>query len=233
MPTTIEGTDNADILVGGAASEVLLGLGGDDQLFGGPGGDDVFDGGAGADLIDGGIGFDTLVFRSATAGVALSLVTGGTGGDAAGDVYVSIENINGTAFNDFLEGNDLPNTILGGGGDNVIRSLGGDDWLGGGARSDTFYPGESNDRVFGGAGIDYVRYDDSPVGVAQRHPRRRRGQRSGVFRRRAGRLPDQLRYCDSYLHCNRPAGRLARGHRSGAQRTVGERVEVEHVVSDA
>ena len=51
------------------------------------------------------------------------------GGDAAGDVYVSVENINGTAFNDFLEGNDLPNTILGGGGDNVIRGLGGDDWF--------------------------------------------------------------------------------------------------------
>ena len=57
----------------------LLGLGGDDQPFGGQGGDDVLDGGAGADLIDGGIGFDTLVFWSATAGVALSLVTGGTG----------------------------------------------------------------------------------------------------------------------------------------------------------
>src|SRR5262245_63314915 len=165
MPTTIEGTDNPDVLVGGLGSDVLLGHGGDDQLFGGQGGDDVLDGGAGADLIDGGIGFDTLVFWSATAGVALSLVTGGTGGDAAGDVYVSVENIYGTAFDDFLEGNDLPNTILGGGGDNVIRGLGGDDWLGGGAGSDTFYPGEGNDRVFGGAGIDYVRYDDSPVGV--------------------------------------------------------------------
>src|SRR5262245_42874534 len=114
MPTTIEGTDNADVLVGGLGSELLLGLGGDDQLFGGPGGDDVFDGGAGADLIDGGIGFDTLVFWSATAGVALSLVTGGTAGDAEGDVYVSVENIYGTPFDDSLEGNDLPNTILAG-----------------------------------------------------------------------------------------------------------------------
>jgi hypothetical protein len=113
----------------------------------------VFDGGAGADLIDGGIGFDTLVFWSATAGVAMSLVTGGTGGDAEGDVYVSVENIYGTAFNDFLEGNDFPNTILGMGGDNVIRGLGGNDWLSGGAGSDTFYPGEGNDRVFGGAAI--------------------------------------------------------------------------------
>src|SRR5262245_22790982 len=165
MPTIIERTDNPDVLVGGLGSDVWLGHGGDDQLFGGQGGDDVLDGGAGADLIDGGIGFDTLVFWSATAGVALSLVTGGTGGDAAGDVYVSVENIYGTTFDDVLEGNDLTNTILGGGGDNVIRGLGGDDWLGGGAGSDTFYPGEGNDQVFGGAGIDYVRYDDSPVGV--------------------------------------------------------------------
>ena len=160
----IVGTDTADILVGGSGDDLLYGYAGDDQLSGGQG-MDVFDGGAGADLIEGGIGFDYLVFWSATDGVAMSLVTGGTGGDAAGDVYVSIENINGTAFNDFLEGNDLPNTILGGGGDNVIRGLGGDDWLGGGAGSDTFYPGEGNDRIFGGSGIDYVRYDDSPVGV--------------------------------------------------------------------
>ena len=165
MPTSLQGTENADVLVGGSESEVLLGLAGDDQLFGGQGGDDVLDGGAGADLIDGGIGFDTLVFWSATAGVAMSLVTGGTGGDAAGDVYVSIENIYGTAFNDSLEGNDLPNTILGGGGDNVIRGLGGDDALYGGAGNETFYGGAGNDRIYGGGGIDYARYDDSPVGV--------------------------------------------------------------------
>src|SRR5262245_39414495 len=165
MPTTIQGTENADVLVGGSESEVLLGLGGDDQLIGGVGGDDVLDGGAGADLIDGGIGFDTLVFWSATAGVALSLVTGGTGGDAEGDVYVSIENVYGTAFDDFLEGNDIPNTILAGAGDDVIRGLGGNDWLSGGAGNDTFYPGDGNDTIYGGAGIDYVRYDESPVGV--------------------------------------------------------------------
>jgi hypothetical protein len=35
MPTTLQGTENADVLVGGSDSEVLLGLGGDDQLIGG------------------------------------------------------------------------------------------------------------------------------------------------------------------------------------------------------
>ena len=121
----------------------------------------MLDGGAGADLIDGGIGFDTLVFWTATAGVALSLVTGGTGGDAESDVYISIENIYGTPFDDFLEGNDLPNTILPGGGDyNVIRGLGGADHLYGSAGSETFYGGEGNDWISGGGGIDYARYDD-------------------------------------------------------------------------
>ena len=103
------------------------------------------DGGAGADLIDGGIGFDILVFWSATAGVALSLVTGGTAATPR-VMYASVENIIGTVFNDFLEGNDLPNTIWAGAAYNVIRGLGGDDWLGGGG-SDTFYPGEGNNRV--------------------------------------------------------------------------------------
>jgi Ca2+-binding RTX toxin-like protein len=164
MPTTLEGTDNADVLVGGSGDYLLYGYAGDDQLFGGQG-MDVLDGGAGADLIDGGIGFDTLVFWTATAGVALSLVTGGTGGDAEGDVYLSIEDIYGTPFDDFLEGNDLPNTILSGGGDNVIRGLGGADHLYGGAGSETFYGGEGNDWISGGGGIDYARYDDSPIGV--------------------------------------------------------------------
>jgi Ca2+-binding RTX toxin-like protein len=169
MPTTLEGTDNADVLVGGSESEVLLGLGGNDQLMGGVGGDDVLDGGAGADLIDGGIGFDTLVFWTATAGVALSLVTGGTGGDAEGDVYISIENIYGTAFNDLLEGDNQANTILGGDGDDVIRGRGGHDLLFGGNGSDTFYGGDGTDEIDGGGGIDYVRYDDQGIGVFVGH----------------------------------------------------------------
>ena len=45
-------------------------------------------------------------------GVTLSLATGGTRGDAAGDVYISIDHIYGTPFADFLEGNDLANMIL-------------------------------------------------------------------------------------------------------------------------
>ena len=165
----VEGTDNADVLVGGSESEVLLGLGGNDHLMGGVGGDDVLDGGAGADLIDGGIGFDTLVFWTATAGVALSLVTGGTGGDAVGDVYISIENIYGTAFDDLLEGDNQANTILGGDGDDVIRGRGGHDLLFGGNGSDTFYGGDGTDEIDGGGGIDYVRYDDQGIGVFVGH----------------------------------------------------------------
>jgi Ca2+-binding RTX toxin-like protein len=161
---TIEGTDDADILAGGSDRDLLYGRGGDDQLLGGGGGD-TFEGGAGADLIVGGLGTDTLVFWTATAGVALSLVTGGTGGDAAGDVYISIDHIYGTPFADVLEGNDLPNMILPGGGDDVIHGLGGNDYLLGAAGNQTFYPGEGIDRISGGAGIDTIRYDDSLVGV--------------------------------------------------------------------
>jgi Ca2+-binding RTX toxin-like protein len=164
----IVGTDNADVLVAGPDSDHLVGLGGDDQLIGGPG-DDVLDGGAGADRVDGGEGVDSLEFRTAVAGVAASLARGGTSGDAAGDVYLSIENMMGTEFDDVLEGNDQANEIFGGDGNDVIKGLGGHDLLFGGSGSDTFYGGQGTDEIDGGDGIDYVRYDDQGFGVFVGH----------------------------------------------------------------
>jgi Ca2+-binding RTX toxin-like protein len=179
---TLNGSDSADDLFGGAGSDILNGNAGDDRLFGeqgfdslngGAGNDSLFggqdndslDGGAGADLIDGGAGIDEVSFRAAPAGVIASLASGGTGGDAAGDVYVSIENMWGSYFDDVLEGDDQANSIWGLDGNNVIRGGGGNDQLTGGNGNDTFYGGAGADRIDGGGGIDYVRYDDATTGV--------------------------------------------------------------------
>ena len=68
-------------------------------------------------------------------------------GDAAGDTYVNVNNLQGSAFNDVLIGNGLVNIIDGGAGDDVLEGLGG---------ADTFR---------GGAGIDSVSYAHSTAGV--------------------------------------------------------------------
>lgn len=133
----LEGGNGADVLQGGAGGDVLLGHAGADSLLGGAG-DDSLDGGAGADSLDGGNGFDTVTYAGAGAGVIADLVAGGTGGEAAGDTYVSIERLVGSAFNDRL------------------RGTGADDILEGGAGADILYGGDGNDHLIGGDGNDQL-----------------------------------------------------------------------------
>src|SRR5262249_2836576 len=161
---TLTGTDNADDLFGAGGSGSLQGNGGNDRLFG-EAGYDVLYGGSGADLLDGGEGTDTADYALAPSGVVASLATGGTDGEAAGDVYVSIEDLYGSDFNDVLEGNDQANTILGMAGANTIRGRGGNDYLARGNDNDTFYGGAGADHIDGAGGFDYARYDDSPSGI--------------------------------------------------------------------
>ena len=179
---TLTGSDRADDLFGGASSDFLNGAGGDDAIFGGQGYDtlsggagndrlfggqdgDSLEGGAGADLLDGGAGTDEVTYRTAQSGVTASLASGGTAGDAAGDVYVSIENMWGSYYDDVLEGDDQANYIYGLDGNNIIRGGGGDDYLYGGRDNDTFYGGAGADIIHGGGGVNYVRYDDAKSGV--------------------------------------------------------------------
>ena len=179
---TLTGSDRADDLFGGASSDFLNGAGGDDAIFGGQGYDTLsggagndrlfggqdgnsLEGGAGADLLDGGAGTDEVTYSTAQTGVTASLASGGTAGDAAGDVYVSIENMWGSYYDDVLEGDDQANYIYGLDGNNIIRGGGGDDYLYGGRDNDTFYGGAGADIIHGGGGVNYVRYDDAKSGV--------------------------------------------------------------------
>jgi trimeric autotransporter adhesin len=115
-------------LIGGRFDDHLRGDAGGNALLGGDG-DDTLAGRTGADLLDGGIGSDWADFAGATAFLAIDLSTGiGTSGDAAGDSYVSIENVAGGEGNDVIIGNEA---------ENILRGGGGADALDGGARQDT------------------------------------------------------------------------------------------------
>ena len=75
----------------------------------------------GADTLDGGAGLDTASYAASGAGVIVSLATGtASGGDAQGDVLVSIENLTGSAFNDTLEGDAGNNVLTGGSGVDLL-----------------------------------------------------------------------------------------------------------------
>ena len=182
-PETLKGTSDVDIIFGLGGADRLLGLGGNDQLFGGNG-DDILLGGAGADLLNGGNGIDRSQYTDAAAGVLADLQDPSVNnGFAAGDTYVSIENLYGSRFDDNLRGNPANNILWGdngndrlygrGGNDNllgmngndILYGQGGNDTLKGGENNDVLLGGAGADRLDGGNGIDLAQYTDAPTGV--------------------------------------------------------------------
>ncbi|MCB1892483.1 MAG: type I secretion C-terminal target domain-containing protein, partial [Rhodocyclaceae bacterium] len=82
--TTINGSNNDEIIIGGTTNDTLKGFGGNDVLIGGGGNDalyggdgiDRLEGGAGNDVLDGGAGNDLLI-----GGAGNDTLTGGLGAD--------------------------------------------------------------------------------------------------------------------------------------------------------
>ena len=130
----------------------LSGLGGNDRLWGrrgddtlnGGAGNDTLNGGAGADRLDGGTGWDIVTFG--TTRIVLDLLDGSKNeGDAAGDIYISIEEYHGTELDDTIRGSHLNETIKGNGGYDIIYGRDGDDHI-------TISQGEA----YGGKGHDRI-----------------------------------------------------------------------------
>lgn len=162
---TVNGTDGVDTLIGSEIDDVIFGAFGNDVLIGGEGDDSLYGGegvdqligGLGADVFNGGGGEDSAVYSTAESGAMVDLSTGlgGSGTSAEGDTYISIENIIGSAFDDYLIGDDERNDITAGNGNDYI--FGGDgsiDYLYGNGGDDTIDGGNSLDYINGGAGAD-------------------------------------------------------------------------------
>ncbi|WP_304611109.1 calcium-binding protein [Microvirga sp. ACRRW] len=96
----------------------LKGTAGNDHYIG-TAFNDTFEDSAGADILNGGNGFDYVSFAHASAGVIASL-SGGSGGDAAGDTYISIEGLVGSSFTDVFFGNGSA-VLKGGLGDDTYH----------------------------------------------------------------------------------------------------------------
>ena len=165
MPT-IKGTKHADTLAGGhLVADYIFGKDGDDTIYG-LSGDDFLKGGGGADKLYGGEGIDTADYSDSSVGVDVSLKIGkGGNGTAQGDTLFEVENVNGSAFGDVLEGNKKDNVLYGNAGNDVLKGGGGADDLLGGTGKDQLNSDGINDFLDGGAGIDTAYFKGATQGV--------------------------------------------------------------------
>ena len=156
----VKGSIYSDRLTGDSANNYLDSSGGDDAI----------EGSLGSDTIDGGAGVDNLRYGRLTQAVTVNLKDGTTNkGDTilpamlvvgSGEVPVpnlsSIENLEGTLFDDTL-GGDI--------GDNLLVGLAGNDRISGDDGNDRIIGGQGADTIEGGAGIDWAEYSGSSAGV--------------------------------------------------------------------
>jgi Ca2+-binding RTX toxin-like protein/GH24 family phage-related lysozyme (muramidase) len=154
--SVITGTSGNDVLNGTVGDDIINGLAGNDTISGGAG-DDLIDGGAGVDAIDGGDGVDTVSYASSSLVVNVNLgITTSQGWGASGETIKNVENLIGSAFNDYLYANNSGSTIHGGDGNDRIYGGSGNDILYGDAGNDTFYAGDGDDTIYGGDGNDAI-----------------------------------------------------------------------------
>jgi Ca2+-binding RTX toxin-like protein len=161
------GDGGNDILQGGRYDDILEGGAGNDDLHGGAGNDKyVFSGTAlGTDSIlneGANVGSDTLDLTNFGHPVFVDLaevynassiqyaITESFIPEANSNLKLklsdntAIENVIGTAYQDFINGNSRPNFLSGRGGHDNITGAGGNDTLDGGAGSDSYHFAGSN-----------------------------------------------------------------------------------------
>jgi len=144
--------DTIETLIGSDFNDSLTGSSAANKLQGGAG-DDTLEGRAGADILDGGAGMDTASYAASSVAVAVNLATGAaSGGDAAGDTFVLIENLAGSTKNDTLTGNTAANRLDGGAGNDTLDGGLGVDVLAGGSGDDIFYVDRAGDQVIEAVG---------------------------------------------------------------------------------
>jgi Ca2+-binding RTX toxin-like protein len=161
---TIFGDAGDNLLIGGTFADTLIGRAGDDELRGGFGddwlvggdGDDILQGGGNVNVLNGGEGLDLASYADKWGGVWVDLAAGVYSSGFDWDVFISIEGILGSAYDDNLFGSAAGDVLLGAGGDDSLIGLDGDDVLEGGAGNDWIVGGNGADRLVGGAGVDVL-----------------------------------------------------------------------------
>lgn len=105
----------------------------------------------------GGRNDDAVGYAASNEGVHIDLAAGaGSGGDAAGDHYSSIENATGSNHNDVITGSQKDNQLFGLDGNDTIDTGTGTDLVDGGSGDDQILLGTGEKYVNGGNGTDMV-----------------------------------------------------------------------------
>lgn len=172
-PDQIAGLGGDDVLVGKAGDDKMKGGSGDDILDGGTGndimkggaGNDRFVAGEGGDLYDGGVGIDLVDFTASSFGVSVELLLMTDTFDGLQRAYRGIENIDGSAFGDTLEGDGADNHFRGLGGKDYLKGGDGNDILDGGEGDDQIYFDAGADQLLGGNGYDTLVYEKAASGA--------------------------------------------------------------------
>lgn len=139
------GTNQSDHLVGDAGDNRLDSGRGVDEITGLDGNDVILSGADhDRDFIAGGVGTDAVDYSMAPRRVVVDLRAGFSDG-TGNDLLLSIENLVGSPFSDDLRGDDEPNDVLAGEGDDVIELAGGDDSVDGGPGTDIADGGPGTD----------------------------------------------------------------------------------------
>jgi hypothetical protein len=164
----VRGEDGDDRIAGYAGADRLDGGSGDDLIFGGAG-DDVLIGGRGNDVLIGGDylsdaiynGFDAADYSSSASSIDVDLdrryekgrqiQAFASGADIGTDTLWGIHKIIGSNFADVIRGSIFSDILLGGGGDDILRSM---------SRFD------DADVLDGGAGSDWADYSLKTTAVS-------------------------------------------------------------------
>lgn len=109
--TGLDATGGNDVMVGDGQANTFIGSLGSDSM----------DGGGGTDLVD---------YVGSTTAVQVDFLTGvGTGGQAKGDTYTSIESIRGSVFGDVITGSGKNELFIGYSGADIIDGGDGTDTI--------------------------------------------------------------------------------------------------------
>ncbi|MDM3871337.1 CHRD domain-containing protein [Porticoccus sp. W117] len=162
--TSIEniiGSDDGDTIIAtGAAANTIDGGAGDDFIAGG----------GGRDVLDGGDGNDTNSFQGIGADVIADLGSGSASYQpnpttTVFENFQNFENLDGSANNDQLFGNNDSNELTGNDGNDLLVGRGGADVLEGGDGNDVLRGGGGADVNDGGDGIDTADFSDIGSGI--------------------------------------------------------------------